>query len=442
MATNRNILQCAVCGTLSCVRTLIGYLDQHPIRIYCGKCGIEIQGKVFIDQKRATYRFEFANAVDVGKGDLESADYYMEASGELLTLKLQRTPQGKVPPFVSPFFRAQAQMGVEGVEDFKKKVLPFIETARNQWPAIKRINDLWARGNNEFLRSELRKLLPEKIYPLTNRLELLKGVRHTTIAVLYPLLDWRRFAPRVEYIHKHVKRSASIQPQKAIELAKEFSRKGLLERYRSMLLARIDAFMEVFPYLIPVFSQPFFRRGFTREVYAEYGLSTCSLEDIKNFYSDTYEDVLLMSRLAVAFNNLSTRGDHRVMAPRRKDVSTLDDFDNLSKGSRLVFLSGHEQFDLLLNGALNVGVRNAIAHNSITYDGRTQEVVYYPDGNKTGVKQERMYLLQFGELCRESLYALVNLSELALWTERLNFMAEGESPDYSAFLAMSGGAST
>ncbi|MFA4987569.1 MAG: hypothetical protein WC712_13385 [Candidatus Brocadiia bacterium] len=432
MATNRNVLRCDVCKTLTCVRTLIGYLDQHPLRICCGNCGIEIRGTVHIDHKNSGYRFEFQNAVDVGGECPDEAAYYMEASGELLTLKLQATPDGKVPQFFSPFFRAQQQMGIEGVEEFKEKILPFIELSKERWPTVKRVNDLWARGNFEFLKGELQKILPQDKYPLNNRLEMLKGVRHATMSTIYPLLDWRRFDARVQHIQRSIVRASDQNKQNLTELAREFAQRGLLEKYRAMLLGRIDAFIAAFPFLIPVFSKPFFKKGFSSEIYRQYGLSTCGFEDLKGYYADAYEDVLVMSRLAAAHNNLLVRGDYRTMAKKRKDVSSLEDFDNLSKGSRLEFFNGRETFDPLLYGSLNVGIRNAIAHNSFNYDGRTQEITYYPDGNRAATKKEQMFLLHFSELCLESFYALVNLSELALWTERIYLMSEGEAPDLAA----------
>lgn len=39
-----------------------GWLEQHPIVIACGKCGVSLSGKVDIGQMQPGLKFEFENA--------------------------------------------------------------------------------------------------------------------------------------------------------------------------------------------------------------------------------------------------------------------------------------------------------------------------------------------------------------------------------------------
>jgi len=89
MTVYRAYLKCEVCEAITVVRTQIGYLDQHPIRICCGRCGILFNGLIVIDQKRGTYSLDFYNASQVRGRPLPTPDFIIESSGELLTDKLQ-----------------------------------------------------------------------------------------------------------------------------------------------------------------------------------------------------------------------------------------------------------------------------------------------------------------------------------------------------------------
>jgi len=99
--TVRQTLKCDVCGHLVLLRTQVGWLEEHPIRIHCAKWGILLAGRAFFDQVRITCRFEFENAKVVQKS---SADSYIEASGELITEKMQPFDPTSKKIWTPPFF--------------------------------------------------------------------------------------------------------------------------------------------------------------------------------------------------------------------------------------------------------------------------------------------------------------------------------------------------
>ena len=57
--TARTILKCDVCGETTMLRTQIGWLKQHPIRVHCGECNILISGTLETDQENAAYKLSF-----------------------------------------------------------------------------------------------------------------------------------------------------------------------------------------------------------------------------------------------------------------------------------------------------------------------------------------------------------------------------------------------
>lgn len=56
-------VKCNVCGSVTRMRLQVGWLKEHPVHIYCGKCGILLEGKVVQDQENIKVGIAFKNAV-------------------------------------------------------------------------------------------------------------------------------------------------------------------------------------------------------------------------------------------------------------------------------------------------------------------------------------------------------------------------------------------
>ena len=103
-------IRCEVCGCITRIRLQVGWLDEHPIAVTCGKCGISLKGKVKIGQDTLGLKFEFENAERVNAAPTTIPDYVVECSGEFTTIKmcdgwcLQEN-------FITPFIRYQQKSG-------------------------------------------------------------------------------------------------------------------------------------------------------------------------------------------------------------------------------------------------------------------------------------------------------------------------------------------
>ena len=65
-------IKCQVCGCITRVRLQVGWQEEHPIEVTCGKCGTSLSGKVKIGQDCPGLNFSFDNADDAQD---ENADY-------------------------------------------------------------------------------------------------------------------------------------------------------------------------------------------------------------------------------------------------------------------------------------------------------------------------------------------------------------------------------
>jgi len=120
MAVHREYLKCDVCGTIIALRIRGGRLKQYPVRLYCGKCGILIDGKVILDYEAKEFSLDFHNASNIRVRPLPTPDFVIEVSGELLTDKMQACENGKLPENFSPFLKTMGIMEFEMMDNFIK----------------------------------------------------------------------------------------------------------------------------------------------------------------------------------------------------------------------------------------------------------------------------------------------------------------------------------
>jgi len=325
MTVYRAYLECEVCGAITAVRIQIGYLDQHPIRICCGRCGILFSGHIVIDQTNGAYSLDFHNASQVRGQPLLTPDFIIESSGELLTDKLQAYKDDKSFAYFSPFLKTLTVIDPFKMSTFVKYAITFLNFSDSRWPEIKRIHDIWVDEKHEYLAKELRKYLSEKTFPLNNELELLRGVNMVTIMAFFGLLNKERFSSNSKFIMDKISQLSDKKIKNLMKLVNYFEDNRLIYKYESKLYTQLDRFISIFPHLIPVFGLQFYRE-IPKDLAIKKGLTTVSIEDLKQFYVDTYEILAETIDLVVSFNNLEHRGDFEKMANRRRDIKTIYDF--------------------------------------------------------------------------------------------------------------------
>ena len=53
-------------------------------------------------------------------------------------------------------------MNEEAFLEFMKNAIGFLNACKEDWPTIRRIHELWLRGDTQYLTQEVHKLLPQK----------------------------------------------------------------------------------------------------------------------------------------------------------------------------------------------------------------------------------------------------------------------------------------
>jgi hypothetical protein len=412
-----NVLEMRRCGAVTLVRVQVGWLGSHPMTIPCGACRIVISGIARFDQVHATTSYEFHNGKETDATD--QPDYYLEVSGELLTERLKRYEGGPYVWSPPPFFQALSFMGQDRYLEFKKRTLQFLYMCKNDWPTVRRVNELWVSSQADFLVAEVRKFLPADKFPMNNEAEMVRGVHQLNLLFFSPIIDQKEFDSRSLFIFDELPNIAASRAHVFIDLLLFFAGTQVAAEYEQKILGRLQAFVDIFRLLIPVFAQHFYEDPKMAEGKA---LTTAGFEDLKHYYADTYEVLSEILPLIIAFNNLKLRGDFKKMKVKRRDVTSIEDLLQKSKGDRGQFLEGDEAFDRLLHPDLDNKLRNAIAHHSYTYDVVSQEVTYFPSGVSGKGDAIVISLQGFAMRCWRAHQRVLDVMELVYQTRKLYYV--------------------
>ena len=160
------------------------------------------------------------------------------------------------------------------------------------------------------------------------------------------------------------------------------------------------------------------------------GTTTVSFEDVKYYYLECFEAIGEIMALVVAYNNLKYRNDCLKMAESSfEKVKTLKDFISMrNKGHKLSFCTDAESFYNLMGLEVDNGLRNAIGHDSYTYDGVNQVISYFPSGQLGKGDAQTIYLIEFIQKTINLFYVLVALIELLYQTRKFYYVLHGITP--------------
>ncbi len=416
---NRQVIRCEVCSALTLVRIQVGWQEEFPLRFACGGCGILITGMAKLDFEQVTgpqVRYENGELLTA---PLEAA-FHLETSSEFLTVKPGPANGGMMEGVLTPFMRAFTTMGEDGYLSFSQRTKQFLHHAKNEWPRVRRINELWLNRKLELLAKDIRDFLPAEGFPMRDEFECLRGVRALTVHFLSPTLDEAQLEHCAKLRGEVLSKATPDQRKSLKEFANHLAERKLLGRLEERVLAFTATFVDRFKYLVPAFGLRFFEHR-PGDLFKQSCITTASFDDLKQFFVDGFELAADLLLIIIGRNNAFHRSDWNAMVAKRHDVKTLADFESKTKGERIQFLEQGEVFDWILKPVLDSKIRNAIAHNAYHYDNTTQAITYYPHGNEVESNRHTLYMAEFAEKCLRLFGAVQVAAELLFETHRIFF---------------------
>lgn len=415
--------QCNVCSSSTRIKIQLGWLENYPVRIKCGQCNISIFGNVRLNQDDGGYSIKLKNVTSAKR--IENPDYLIEVSGELLTEKMRPFTKESNVSF-SPFLKNGVAFMGDNIGEFKRNTNRFLHKIEDEWPTVKRINELWFDANYQYLPKEIHKLLNKQQFPADNELELLRAIHFLNFSFTNTFAS-NYFEEITNHIFKEFKNID--EAEKIFSIAQYFE--DDLYSYEHKIFDISNKFIDKFHMFIPVYGLDFYEKEKDREKSIEnLGLTTVDFEDIKDFYIDTFEDIGDILNLVVAYNNLIHRKDYKKMkADVIKEIQSIEDFSNMrKKGRKLEFITGDESFDKIFTSKVDNRLRNAIGHRSYTYDVVSQEITYFPSGDRTKGTSESLYLIEFVLECFQLMRSCIGLGEIIYQTRKHLYVKKGIRP--------------
>ena len=410
-------IKCQVCGCITRVRLQVGWQEEHPIEVACGKCGTSLSGSVKIRQDRPGLSFTFDNADEVQD---ENADYIVECSGEFPTAKQAEAAdlEGLV---ITPFIRYMNCMKTDdSYEEFVQAVSKLNATAK-KWKSYKRILTL-AKNNSEYLTQEIQKEFFGQFFQCRDESETLRAVHMIEVHGLYSalrkdILDDLSFSAEILKMD-------SVQTKSLVEFLN--SHDGFhLEELQELIYKVYDEFMTVYQRLIPALAIQYCKDNSFD--YEHEGSTTSSFDSVKQFYLDAYEALGNLLIIPVALNNIKYRSDINAMNPIEKNVNSLEDYIKLTKASRYHLCLDSEVYTGFLKTLVNAKLRNAIGHNDVEYNSVDQLITYIPNP-KDRTKKRTEYLLEFENEAMRMFQGILGISEYLYRLRELALMHDGKIP--------------
>ena len=410
-------IKCQVCGSITRVRLQVGWQEEHPIVVACGKCGTSLSGSVKIGQNRPGLKFSFDNADEIPDAE---ADYMVECSGEFPTVK-----QGKAAELeevvITPFIRYMNRMKTDDSYEQFGKAVSQLNATEKKWKSYKRIIDLF-RNNSEYLVQEIQKEFSGQYFQCRDESEVLRAIHMIEVHGFYSALK--------KDILDNLSFSAGIMKLDSVQLKSlvDFlnSHDGYhFEELQDLIYKVYDDFIKIYQRLIPALALQYCKDdSFDFEV---EGSTTSSFDNVKQFYLDVYEALGNLLVIPVALNNIKYRADANSMNPLEKNVSSLEDYIKLTKASRYHFCLNTEVYTDFLDVVVNAKLRNAIGHNDVEYDAVSQVITYIPNPKDRTIKKTE-YLLEFENEAMHMFQALLGVSEYLYRLRELSLMYDGKIP--------------
>lgn len=414
---HNSFIKCQVCGSVTRVRLQVGFLNQHPIVITCGKCRTSLLGRVYIGQDKPSLRYEFDNADIVN--DNGKADFIVECSGEF-PVKKQCVQDTNNIIDLSPYIRNISMIRDNGsFEKFRASIYQLNETA-SKWKSYKRIFDLFV-NESEYLPQEIKKEFRGELFSCNNEHEILSSVHNIEVLCFY--MPLKREIMNVQKYGDEVLKLNPVQMKALISILN--SHNGYrLEEMQSQIYNLFDEFISVYPSLIPAINLQYI--GEDSFDYENEGSTTSTFDTIKQFYLDIYEALGNLMVIPVALNNVKYRGDVNRFASVDINSNSLESFIGMEKGKRYHFCINNEMFTDSLGIKVNVKLRNAIGHNDVEYDTASQLITYIPNPNNRANKKTE-YLLEFDSEAVHMFQGLLTISEYLYRLRELEMMHNGNN---------------
>jgi phage FluMu protein Com len=413
----RQVIKCNYCNKKILLKVQVddGYI---PFYFHCPNCNVSIDGTINFSNKG---ELSLTNAKKVNR-NCQKYDYYLNISNAFLCRKItkfvneEECIENSFSPFIMTTMFFKSHDSIEKAnEEIKKYGIFTIRFQRN----IKTLYELYFSEKINLLEKPLKKISERFI--IKNKLDAYMSLHQITVIGLSNLFEYDMLSNFTNI------GSSIINPKYTEEIFRFIDYLDKTINFENLYHKVFDKYNEWFKKyekLIPILI--YYKCDNKEDLDKEhYGITTISFDDLKNFYTESYELILEMICIPIGLNNIYERGNFELFYKKSK-AKDFTSFNELSKLDRIHAISDNEKFSKDI--FLNKHVRNSVAHYDFNVDWNNQMVTFY-DNNKGKVTIEKLYFIDIGLLCIENVEVICYLNELLYSITKLKFMREGKIPN-------------
>ena len=362
-------IKCPVCGTITRMRTPAGYIYSTPVHIHCGNCNTLLTGDFVSDNDKRKAYYISGNCKEVLP---QNYDYYGEASGEILCRKVEFLPGKKEdlynPPSLSPVFGFFESMDQDDKNNFINYAC-FAHDLAKRWDSIQIKYNLFLNGKTELIKEKYGPEAKALGYDLSSDFEVMRYIYYSFFFDCGGIFKKKTIKKTLIDVNAHFRH---LNTQALKEYIDFLDTNNRIMTVQVKLFEIMFSYIKIVKNLIPAVCANLYDDPTTIDK-ETLGLTTCSFEDIKTFYQESYENLAECCDLVIGLDNIENRGCFNLFT----NNLDMDKFMGQSKGNRIKHLGHSEFFAKIFNVSSNSNeLRNAIGHNDFKYNGIQQIIEY------------------------------------------------------------------
>ena len=413
---DHSFVKCNFCKTNIFLRFQMGYFDI-PFDFCCPECKVHIHGIKKIINENV---LKINNATELEE-DLDNIDYYGDFSVELPHKKITKfkSIEQIASDGFSPFMN-MVSVFESGKDYFElvESMSRFLAFREQTWNRMEPLYDLYFNDKIDLIRKPVLQIYSE--YTVENKLDVAMALHQLTIIGFNKILDKNALKEFMEVSEKIMNKEKFLKVIEFIDFLKnnkEFD--ADLKRIVKIYSRWIKNFEKYIPMVVIALGGKI--ENLNKET---YGISTTSFEDMKSFYSDSYEVILDMITIAIGLNNSYLRGNYDSFSDKG-NVGNFQAYIKQTKSERIKSLIEEEPFSKCIK--MDRNVRNAIAHYDYEFDASSQKIIFY-DKHRGKENTVELYLCELALLCYDNITILIYLNELFYGLRKIDFMKMGMCP--------------
>lgn len=400
------IVKCNICEEKILLRFQLGYYNI-PFVFNCPNCGISISGIENI----INGQLEINNAIEIDE-KLEKVGYYGNFSVEFLNKRISKfiSIDDVISQDFSPFMRTAMLFG--NSQEFSKindRICKFINFKNGKWNEIHSLFELYMNGKLDYVKKEIIKYSNE--YNIVNELDAYTALHELLVIGLNDVLPDNSLKNYIN-ISKEIFDNTKFNKMKEfVDYAKT---KVSFKYLSSKIMNLYNRWIKDYEKYMAVVSLCIYDK-LDKVNKENYILSTIDFENMKIFYSDSYELILDLIWIPVGLNNIYERDNYNIFS----NDCGIENFDKYflikNKLNKSKALIENEHFSIYLK--MDRKVRNSISHFDYELENNSPKILFHDND-----KDVEMYLVDFAKLCYENIVLITYLNELFYSIEKYDYI--------------------